>query len=167
MPLFAHIGIGLGAKRIAPRVPGWVLVTAALFLDLISIFVLILGNELYWITHGLAMSIIWTFIVFFIVYLILQIARKKKKITNLSSKGVIRISAILSILVFSHWVLDFIGWPLSALSPTNTHCTPLLFANTPAFSLGVYTTLEGALIMEFSFLIPGIMLYRNAKKKIT
>lgn len=165
MPFLAHIGFGLGMKQITPKVPGWILAVSALFLDLMAFIIGIFGDALIWITHGLAMSIIWTFVVLFLSYLIIQILQKQERIEKMSFKSGLRISSIIALIVFSHWILDFIGWPLSSIDPTHTYGTPLLFANKPAFSLGVYETLIGALIMEFSFLIVGILLYVNAKKK--
>lgn len=105
-----HFGVGLGAKKAAPKVSLGTLFMACQFLDLLWPTFLLLGWETvkidpdntvltpldftsYPISHSLLMSCVWGFI-FGLVYFIIR-----KDLKN---------SVILGLLVISHWVLDFL-----------------------------------------------------------
>ncbi len=75
MPGFTHISIAFMAQLIAPNIPIWALLLATEFLDIICIFLYILGIEkmptkenppFAPYSHGLFMALIWTLIVFLI-----------------------------------------------------------------------------------------------------
>jgi len=51
---------------------------------------------------------------------------------------------IIELLVFSHWILDFIGWTMNVINP-NAFGVPLLFDDTVNIGLGFYSTWFGAL----------------------
>ena len=121
MPALAHIGIGFATKRLAPQIPLWALLLSAMFIDLLS-FIFLFAI---WISHGLFMSVIWTIIAMLITALItIRINSKNEQgKTNKSiSWNMINLHTTLTVglLVFSHWVLDFIGWPMSVIDPSAT-----------------------------------------------
>ena len=72
-------------------------------------------------------------------------------------------SLIIGLLVFGHWILDFMGWPLSVWL-SDAKGIPFLFANTPNYGLGLYTNWTGALIMEVGVLLVGILIYVKYRK---
>ena len=72
---------------------------------------------------------------------------------------------IIGILVFSHWVLDFIGWPMSAIDPNATG-VPLLFDDAVNIGIGVYRTWFGALLMDIGVFVFGLGLYFHYIKKV-
>ncbi|MFX1420222.1 MAG: hypothetical protein ACFE9N_15015 [Promethearchaeota archaeon] len=152
MPALAHIGIGLATKRFAPQIPLWALIISAMFIDLLS-FIFIFAI---WISHGLFMSVIWSIIAMLITILI-------TKRLNLKS-DYLRITLIIGFLVFSHWILDFIGWPMSVINPNATG-VPLLFDDTINIGLGVYSTWFGALLMDIGVFVLGLILYLYYLKK--
>ena len=165
MPLFAHVGIGFAAKRIAPKIPIWALLISALGPDIIAIFFIFMPT-FKWFHHGLVMVIIWSLIamgitIFFNMYLNSRIDQEEKqKVTQLIYPTAI----IIALLVFSHWVLDFIGWPMSAINPAATGI-PLFFNDLLLVGLGVYRTWFGVLTMEIGGLVPGILIYIYCIKK--
>lgn len=148
----AHIGVGLAAKRFAPKVPVGVLVLAAVAIDILwGVFALAgLDNmKLSPWSHGLFMSAIWSAAA---GLLAVFISRKK------------RIGAIIGLLVFSHWVLDFITHPMGFGRPLPPDL-PLLFKASPKVGLGLYQTVAGAFITEFGLLILGVAVYMRAKAR--
>ena len=75
MPALAHIGLGLAAKRFFPQIPLWALLISVIAIDLlVGIFFFAT-----WITHGLFMSVIWTFIAMVITALISMYQNSKKE----------------------------------------------------------------------------------------
>ena len=58
MPALAHAGTGFFAKKYAPELPVWLLITFSFVIDLLTIIFV----DAIWKTHGLAMSLIWTLI---------------------------------------------------------------------------------------------------------
>ena len=102
------------------------------------------------------MSIIWSIIAIIITILI-------TKRSNLKS-NYLRITIIIGILVFSHWVLDFIGWPMTIINP-NASAVPLLFNDAVNIGLGVYSTWIGALSMDLGVFIVGLLLYLHYQRK--
>lgn len=63
----------------------------------------------------------------------------------------------IGLLVFSHWVLDFISHPMLGGPPD----LPLFFEGSPRVGLGLYTTLGlvTATILEFAVFGAGLGLY--------
>ncbi|MBY8985929.1 MAG: hypothetical protein KGD65_12720 [Candidatus Lokiarchaeota archaeon] len=164
MPALAHLGIGFATKRFAPQIPLWALLISSMVLDILSfIFISAL-----WITHGLFMSVIWSIVAFLITALItIRLKTKKEQDNNsaLWSKEIINISIVIGLLVFSHWVLDFIGWPMSVIDPNATG-VPLLFDYAATIGLGVYSTWLGALIMDIGVFFVGLAVYLHYVKKV-
>jgi hypothetical protein len=95
---FGHCAVGMAAKRAAPKMPLAVLLAATEILDVFAVAFAFAGIEGRagagnpW-SHGLIMSVVWSVAAAFLV----------ARIYRSSRAGV-----IVGLLVFSHWVLDFI-----------------------------------------------------------
>jgi hypothetical protein len=144
-----HLAVAFVAKPAAPKLPLWLLLLATEFLDLLAFGFMAIGLErgapnpqLAW-SHGLFMSVVWSAIAGGITFVFSQ-DRK--------------ISMILGLVVFSHWVLDFVSH-----SPD----LPILFNGSPLVGLGIENSLIVGLIIEFSFLAVGVAIYFIPKKKKT
>ena len=163
MPALAHIGIGLAAKRIFPKIPLWALLISAMAIDLL-VAVFFFAT---WITHGLFMSVVWSILAIVITALVRMRLNSKKESNNSSNRSndALYTSLSIGLLVFSHWVLDFIGWPMSVMDPNATG-VPLLFDDTVNIGLGVYSTWIGALLMDIGVFIVGLVVYIHYMKKV-
>lgn len=152
MAALAHAGIGLASKRIAPKIPVWILVTAAYVIDLIWGVFFFAGIEHMpdqnlpgtnpW-SHGLFMALIWSLLAGLITFWV-----SKDRRTAL----------IISCLVFSHWVIDFISHPMTAAFPGDTGL-PLLFEGSHLVGLGLWRTQVGLNIGEYGTLLVGFIIY--------
>jgi hypothetical protein len=155
----AHAGVGLASKRIAPKVPVWILVVAAYVLDFIWSIFFFAGIERLpepnspttnpW-SHGLFMAVVWSVLISLITAFI---SRDR------------RTSLIIGLLVFSHWVVDFISHPMTAVFPGDTGL-PLLFEGSPTVGLGVWSTQMGVNIGEYGTLILGLVVYSLTLRKL-
>jgi len=146
----AHAGVGLAAKQVAPKTPLVVLVTAAYVIDITwGIFFFAGIEHLSW-SHGLLMALLWSLLAGVLAALV---SRSR------------RIGLIIGLLVFSHWVVDFISHPMTAIFPDGTGL-PLLFENSPTIGLGVWRTQLGVNIGEYGSLLLGFTLYVLALRKI-
>ena len=76
-----------------------------------------------------------------------------------------RISVIIGLLVFSHWVVDFISHPMTAVFPGDTGL-PLLFEGSPTVGLGVWGTQLGVNIGEYGTLMVGLIIYLLTWRKL-
>jgi membrane-bound metal-dependent hydrolase YbcI (DUF457 family) len=157
-----HLAPALAAKPITPRVPLWVLLIAAETNDLLYFLFTSLGVEpkavitmdfnqgvkhltpvSYPWSHGFFMSIIWTAIATVLAFLF---SRNR------------RTSVMIGLVVFSHWLLDF-------LMHSNL---PLFFDGSPLVGVGLENSGTGFLIMTiFDILLvaTGITLYWMARKR--
>jgi membrane-bound metal-dependent hydrolase YbcI (DUF457 family) len=158
-----HLGIGFAAKPAAPKAPLWVLLVASEALDLLCFGFTAIGVEDFGVSHtdlgqglkvlvpgsvpwshGLFMSIIWSVVAAAIAYLIYRDRRT---------------SGILGLVVFSHWVLDYIVHPGDL---------PLLFNGSPMVGLGLWTSGPGLIIsgiLELVLLAGGIAIYLVTRKR--
>ena len=96
-----HFAVGLAAKPLAPKVPPGVLFLATVILDVLAIAFAFVGIEsvktgIPW-SHGLFMSGIWSVAA---ALLAVRVYREY------------RAGLVVGLLVFSHWVLDFISHPI-------------------------------------------------------
>ncbi|MCY3412892.1 MAG: hypothetical protein INQ03_14740 [Candidatus Heimdallarchaeota archaeon] len=161
MPALAHLGIGFAAKRINSKIHILILLISALLLDLLSI----IFTKSLWPTHGMVMAIVWALIASLLTIIYSHFMNSKKGTDYQTIKN----GLIIGILVFSHWILDFIGWPMSAVEgimDVPDSGTPFFLSDTPNYGLGIYSTWAGAIIMEIGVLIIGLGLfinYRNNK----
>lgn len=166
MPALAHIGIGLATKRVAPQIPLWFLLISAMFIDILSFMFLFA----IWISHGLLMSVIWSIIAMLLITFITMRLNSKNE-QDKTNKSIslsmvnLRATLIIGLLVFSHWVLDFIGWPMSVIDPNATG-VPLLFDDAVNIGLGVYSTWVGALLMDIGVFVVGLGIYIHYVKRV-
>jgi hypothetical protein len=159
----AHFAIGLAAKPAVPRVPLWILLLASEVFDLLTFLFDAIGIEKIGVSqtdinlgvkilspatipwsHGFFMCIVWSLLAAAIAFLIYRERRT---------------SAIIGLVVFSHWVLDFIVHPPEL---------PLLFSGSPTVGLGLWSTGTGliiSVILELSMLTGGIAIYLRARKR--
>ena len=149
--LYGHIGVGLAAKRVAPKAPLGVLLLAATAIDVLCGIFILTGIEtvdasgassIPW-SHGLFMAVVWSLAGFAVTFLL---SRDR------------RMGAIVGLLVFSHWVLDYVSHPMGMgreLPPD----LPLLFEGSPKVGLGLYNSIAAALITDFGLLIGGSVVY--------
>jgi hypothetical protein len=158
---FGHFAIGLAAKPVAPKVPLGVLFLATVILDVLAIAFAFAGIEgvktgIPW-SHGLFMSVIWS------VVGALLAARLYREY---------RAGVVVGLLVFSHWVLDFISHPIpfSSFSWRSWQWSyghplppdlPLLFGSSPKVGLGLYNSISAveATALEFGMFILGGAVY--------
>jgi hypothetical protein len=81
--------------------------------------------------------------------------------------GGLKVSLVIGLLIFSHWILDLIGWPMTVINP-NSIGTPLLFDDAVNIGLGLYSSWFGALLMDIGVfvlgLIPYLLYLKKAKK---
>ena len=148
----AHLGVGLAAKPLAPKVPLAVLIVGAYAIDIIWGIFFFAGLEglpepgleatNYW-SHGLFMALIWSLLAVFLTRLV---------------SGSLRTGLIIGLLVFSHWLLDFISHPMTAVFPDDTGL-PLFFAGSPLVGLGLWRTQLGLALGEYGTLILGLLIY--------
>jgi len=159
----AHFGIAFVAKPAAPKLPLLVLLAASVALDLLSFGFIALGIEragqsrislegglqlvvpglVPW-SHGLFMALLWSLLFAGLAYLTYRDRRT---------------SAILGMVVFSHWVLDFI---------VHSADLPLLFEGSATVGLGMWASGPGfiaSLVLEFALLAGGIAIYLVARKR--
>ena len=161
-----HFSVGLAAKPVAPKVPLGVLLLATVIPDLLAIALGFAGIErggsagLPW-SHGLFMSVIGSAVA---ALLLARIYRDY------------RAGVVVGLLVFSHWVLDFISHPIPFASfswrswqwsyghplPSDL---PLLFGNSPKVGLGLYNSISAveATALEFGMFILGAAAYAMKK----
>ncbi len=152
-----HFGVGLGAKKPAPRISLGTLFLAAQFLDLLWPTFLLLGWEhvsiqpgntvltpldfsYFPFSHSLAMALVWS-ILFGLVYFIIKRDYKA--------------SVVVGLCVVSHWFLDVL---------VHRPDLPFFPGNSPevGFALWNYPVIE--VTLESLIFIIGLLLYLNATK---
>jgi hypothetical protein len=172
MPLLTHAAPGLVSKWIDPKLPLWASLLSVYLLDILIyipiIMYMIFGGLNYDqasrtavpLTHSLFMAAILSVITALITVLITYYHNSKKiEIKNKTSiSRSFRTGLFIGLLVFSHWVVDFIGWPMSVGDPHATGL-PLLFDMTQTVGLGVGSTWIGGITMEVGSFIVGLMIY--------
>jgi hypothetical protein len=149
--IIGHFAVGLAAKPIAPKVPLYVLLLSTLLLDFLFFAFALVGIEgmktdIPW-SHGLFMSVIWSAAAALVGALIY------------SSR---RAGVVIGLLVFSHWVLDFISHPMGFGHPQPPDL-PLLFHGSPKVGLGLYNSISvfQALAIETGMFIVGAAVYAS------
>lgn len=155
----AHLGLGLAAKRIAPKIPLGVLITGAYAIDIIwGIFFLaglehlpkpgVFASAPY--SHSLFMALFWSALAVGIAWLICR-----NRHTSL----------FIGLLVFSHWIVDSITKPMMAVFPADTGVL-LFFEGSPSIGLGAYSTQMGVNIGEYGSLVLGTVIYIFTLRKL-
>ncbi len=158
-----HLAPGLAAKSVTPGVPLWVLLIAGETNDLLYFLFSSVGVEpkaaigvmdfnqgvKYLIpvsnpwSHGFFMSLIWAMTAAAIAFLFYRDRRT---------------SIVIGLVVFSHWILDF-------LMHSNL---PLFFNGSPQVGLGLENSGSGFLFMtvlDLVLLAAGITIYFRARKQ--
>jgi len=151
-----HLAIGFAVKRWDSKIPLIWYLLGANFIDLFYVLLTVLGIESFgnnpW-THSLLMAIVYANLGGLLTYVI---SRHRNS------------SILMGIVIFSHWLLDFIVWDN----------LPLAFSKTPLLGLGLYNMIgfnisslqfnSGLIIatsIELIMLIIGVFIYLNAKKE--
>jgi hypothetical protein len=161
MAALGHLGVGLAAKRFAPEVPVGYLILGAYALDVVWFACFGLGLEPLpkpgqpevlpvW-SHSLTMALVWSALGALIAWRVWRTARA---------------AVVCGLVVFSHWVVDWITHPMSAVAPGDTGL-PLWFSGRPLVGLGMYRTMTGVYLGEFGGLALGILVYVLARRKFT
>jgi len=146
-----HFAVALGAKRVEPKVPLSALVAAACGLDLLWPVLVLLGIEVVHVdpgntaftpldfvsypwSHSLLMAVVW--------------AAVAGHLTRLLTKS-FRAGLIVSALVVSHWVLDWL-----------THRPDMpLWPGGPRVGLGLWNSIPATLAVEGAILAIGVAIY--------
>ncbi|MEW5868558.1 MAG: hypothetical protein AB1894_04730 [Chloroflexota bacterium] len=158
-----HFGVALAVKPLAPRAPLWALLVASEALDLLCFGFAAAGIETFGVTqadvahgirivepssipwsHGLFMSVVWSALAALLAYLLLRDRPA---------------SAAIGLVVFSHWVLDFV---------VHLPDLPLLFEGSPKVGLGLWSSGPGLIlsgVLEVILLVGGITIYAIARKR--
>ncbi len=155
--LLGHIAAGLSGKKFAPRLSLGTLVFAGEFADIVWIVFSILGIEHFRIvhgytrmssyemydtpfSHGLLANLVLAILFGGIYFLI-----KKER----------RSSIVLSLVVLSHWILDFIA-----------HRPDMVLINKswPLVGLELWSSYWGTIAVEIGLFIIGLFLYIGATK---
>lgn len=151
-----HFAASFIAKHFAPKINIWILFFISWIQDILFIIFAMLGLEkfgnsisatssipAYW-SHSLIMSIIYSFIIFFIIKIIYK--NNKHSLTAF-------------FLVLSHWILDIIVWP-------NLPLSPLFISNFLIPGLNLYNLKNDLykLLIELIIFIPAFISYIYFKK---
>jgi len=147
--LFGHIGVGLAARPTASKVSLWVLLVSVELLDILSSIFSLIGIEnieigTTWVpwSHGFFISVVWSAAAMGIVGLFYRDRRT---------------GIVIGLLVFSHWVLDFISWAAPL---------PLLFDNAYlVVGLGLGNSVVIEVIVEVGALVGGLAIHIISAKK--
>ncbi|MFX0051696.1 MAG: hypothetical protein ACFE8U_10445 [Candidatus Hermodarchaeota archaeon] len=149
----AHLGVGLAFKLITPEVPVVILVVCSYLLDIVFFGFLFVGLEELpkedrvveapW-SHSLFMAVIWSILAALVIILI---------------SNNVYISMIIGLLVFSHWVIDFIVSPMTYAFPNDTGKLLHPFGGSAKVGLGVMSTKIGVIVVEGGAFLLGSILY--------
>lgn len=152
MAALTHMAVALAAKPAAPKIPLAVLIVSAYMIDLVWGVFYFLGIEnmpetggaavSYW-SHSLFMAVIWSLLAGALGWLICRNSRT---------------SLFIGLLVFSHWIIDFISHPMTAVFPDATGL-PLFFEGSPLVGLGLWRTPEIVSFGEYGLLVLGTIIY--------
>lgn len=149
-----HIGFGFAAKHIVPKIHLVVLLIASELIDLLWAIFYFTGidrgsvsiDSSPW-SHSLFMSVIWSVLAAVVATLIYHDRRS---------------GLVIGLLVFSHWVIDFITHPMGAIfggKPLPPDL-PLFFNGSPKVGLGLYNhSFAIAIISDMLMLVFGLAIY--------
>lgn len=146
-----HLAIGFAAKKWAPKIPLFVFLIAAYIIDLLYLIFLPLGIDSIgyspW-SHSLIMAVAWSAVSLLVTLIFTR---------DLKS------SAFIGLVVFSHWVLDFIVWGNTLITFDRNLRVGLGLYDAIGFSQTNLTALNAATavvsIIELGMLIAGIAIY--------
>jgi hypothetical protein len=158
-----HFAVGLAVKPAAPKAPLWVLLLAGEVLDLLCFAFFAIGIErngvsqtdlahglqvvtpgvIPW-SHGLFMALVWSAAAGAMAVLFLRDRRA---------------GLYLGLVVFSHWLLDFIVHPGEL---------PLFLNGSPTVGLGLWSTGPGLVlagVLEVALFAGGLAIYLGWRKQ--
>jgi hypothetical protein len=153
MTPIGHLAVGFAAKPGSPKIPLGVLLAASWLLDLLYFAFAFTGLEsLVNLTkpgavptpysHGLFMALIWTGLAGLLAWRIYH------------SRWA---SLVIGLVVFSHWILDFISW-------NNLN---LFFQGSPQVGLGLFNALgSGTIYIELGLFVVGMAIYLIYRQRI-
>lgn len=156
-----HLAVGFAVKRYTPKIPLAVLLLVPYALDLVYFVFLGVGLESIdyspW-SHSLLMAACWSVLA---VLITLLISRKLKN------------AAVIGLLVFSHWLLDFIVWNDMLVTFDKGLRTGLGLYNAVGFSKTNMFAVNSAMfissVIELGMLAVGVTMYvlymRRVKKE--
>lgn len=152
-----HYAPGLAFKKVDPQIPLWLLFLAGGWLDFVFFILMLAGvehlrivpgitaaNSLdlydYPYSHGLLAAILWSGLTY-LLFRFLPLLRTENKT---------RAALILSVTVFSHWILDFI---------THIPDLPLACGTSPKVGLGLWNNIPASILVESLIFSGGFYLY--------
>lgn len=149
-----HIGFGFAAKPIVPKIHLVVLLIASELIDILWVLFYFtgidrgrVGMDLSPWSHSLFMSFVWS--VFAAVV--------ATRIYHDHLSGL-----VIGLLVFSHWVIDFITHPMGAIFSDRPlpPDLPLYFNGSPKVGLGLYNhSFAIAIACDILMLVFGLVVY--------
>jgi membrane-bound metal-dependent hydrolase YbcI (DUF457 family) len=149
-----HIGVGFAVKPLAPKVPVGVLLVATEVIDILWAFFYFTGIDrdassvsTSPLSHSLFMSVVWSVIAALLAAFIYRDRRS---------------GMVVGLLVFSHWVVDFITHPMGAILGGNPlpPDLSLFFHGSPNVGLGLYNhSFAIAMATDLGMLVLGIFIY--------
>jgi len=149
MSPIGHFAAAFAAKPAVPKVNIFILLSCTLMLDLLfGIFALFglegITKDICW-SHSLFMSVVWSAAFGTLGWLIYRSQRA---------------GVVIGLLVFSHWVLDFISHPMGFGHPLPPDM-PLLFHGSRNVGLGLYNSISvtHALLIETAMFVPAAAVY--------
>jgi hypothetical protein len=142
-----HLGAGLAVKRLAPQVSLGVLLLSAELIDILWIVFTLVGIEKMgtspW-SHSLFMAVVWS-----LAAAVVAIYFYRDR----------RAAALIGLVVFSHWVLDFISHPMGALGMGSQPDLPLFLTGSAQVGLGLYNSIPGVVAGELGMILLGLAFY--------
>lgn len=159
MPVAAHIGAGFAAKKIAKDTPVGYLILAAEAVEIAYIALLAVGVEsmpsgtsagFAGYSHSLTSGVVIAAVGALITYL----ATKSKRKT-----------LIISLLIFSHTLLDLIASPQFGFYAQGAWITLFPFSDI-RLGLGLYNNTIVAVVLEVIALLGCVFIYLRTKRKV-
>jgi membrane-bound metal-dependent hydrolase YbcI (DUF457 family) len=148
-----HFGLAFGAKKAAPSVSLGTLFLAGQFADLLWPTLLLLGVERVEISPGATAITPLDFVSYPYSHSLVALALWAAAVAAVYA-GVRRArlpaAAVLSVLVVSHWLLDYV---------THRPDMPLTINGAGRFGLGLWWSIPGTLVVELTIFAAGIALY--------
>jgi hypothetical protein len=160
----AHLGIGLAAKPFAPEINVGYLILGNYVLDFLWYGFAAVGLETwprpgvpghppYW-EHSLVMATVWSVL---FGLLASWLGRRSCQRTH---AGV-----VFGLMVFAHWVVDFVTHPMTAVMPTDAGL-PLAFSGSPLVGLGLYRNMTAVWVTEIGSVVVGLAIYILTKRRM-
>ena len=159
MPAIAHIGLGLGAKKIDPELNVGYLIAASEAVEVVFMALWALGIEApptddtegfspysHSVFSGVLLSGLLGVITWFI--------SKNRKHT-----------LVIALLTLSHTVMDVIASPMTAFYPLDVG-KPLFYKGSTRIGLGLWRNKTLALILEYGIVSVGLLIYVLTKIRL-